>query len=91
MKLLENTDGGLEGVSSSATGSWQSPGGGSGGKAQKNFDLWGVILETEGSVLQRCKRALFPTKIYKRAPQIWANPLFIVYLDCFWYNKFLKK
>ena len=36
--------------------------GGSGGKAQKIFDLSGVILETEGSVLQRYKRALFPYK-----------------------------
>ena len=62
MKLLENADRGLERVSSSATGSWQSPGGGSGGKAQKIFDLSGSILETEGSVLQRYKRALFPYK-----------------------------
>ena len=62
MKLLENADGGLERVSSSATGSWQSPVGGSGGKAQKIFDLSGVILKTEGSVLQRYKRALFSYK-----------------------------
>ena len=39
MKLLLNAGRGLEEVSSSATGSWQSPGGSSGDKGQKHFDL----------------------------------------------------
>ena len=39
---------------------------------------------------ETCKGTFFPMKSYKRAPLIWATPMFIVYLHCFWWNNFLK-
>ena len=46
--------------------------------------LWRVILETEGSIQQKCKRALFLYKKYWRTPLTWATFMFIAYLHCFW-------
>ena len=43
----------------------------------------GVILENEGSIRRRYKKALFLYKDYKRSPQILAIPICIVYLHCF--------
>ena len=37
------------------------------------------------------KGHFYPMKIYKRAPLIWATPMFIAYLNCFLQNKFFMK
>ena len=37
------------------------------------------------------KGHFFPKKNCKRAPLIWAIPMFTAYLHCFWWNKFSKK